>query len=708
VREKISYVFSFAFVLIFFAVHYTRAEGINQRLNMHLSARFLLIVVTPLILAACDPRPESQINPRAFLDKLMDSEGPKVAGVNDTLLTSAHQAEEKRQYARALQFYQQLLDKDPENLTYLIGVADSARRAGQYDQAIAQYDAILARTPNYPDALEGKGLCYLNKGEFDSASEHFTRVLAVDDRRWRTLNGVAILFVMKEDPRSALTYFEEALRIKPAEPTILNNAGLTFALVQDYGRAVDALNQASSHIDKTDPQKKRVDLNLALVYGLAGDMEHAEEVAARQLGNSALNNNMGFYAYLANNRELAKAYLNNAIAGSPVFYEKAWKNLEVIGGTKMEHSQRTPRSDVMPFAAYPPQDSMMDQAPVAAPIYPVDAGSGEPMPPVMAAPPPPPPAAITPPMPPMIQNSASPFAKASKPLEQPLPTILPSSKPKNDRHSANEQSSFFRPVSYATPLIDAPIESTKQKKDGKVQVFPAIAVKPELDHTGFTPVSVMLETAQRSVRMVSHHPSSQGKEQFSLVSAQENEAMKPSLAEIIPENAAENAAQNAEESVNSSVLEGEDFFALPDDIANEIKPKKPTEMVIYTTTPKTVEPVATPQGVMLQPQQSPQSQPQQTAPMPTVAPVVAPVVAAPVALPASIPTPSPTAVVAESATPAPAQPQPPALPASAPTTVNPTPVASATPAAPLVTDQSLVPVIQRSRKSTLDAIRQIF
>lgn len=292
--------------------------------------RFSLLFL-PLLLIACDPRPDSQISGSELLEMLSADNGPKISGIEQTLLNSAQEAEKNKEYGRALQFYRQLVDKNADNLAYKVGIADNMRRLAKTDEALRQYDAILEKQPDNIEALEGKGLALLSKTDFQQASIVLERVMALDSRRWRTLNAVAILFVAKNMPKESLAYYEEALSLMPDEPVILNNVGLTMALNRDFDRALLALTRASQKLKEKDPQKRRVDLNLALVYGISGQMEKAEQVAKPHLSEAALNNNLGFYAYLANNEDLAKGYLNHAISGSPTFYEKAWKNLEVLG-----------------------------------------------------------------------------------------------------------------------------------------------------------------------------------------------------------------------------------------------------------------------------------------------------------------------------------------------------------------------------------------
>ncbi len=298
---------------------------------------FSRILASGILLAgltACDARPRSQIDPNSrgalsILDALT-KDGPEVGGVGDALLVSARKAEQSKDYNRAVQFYQQLSDKYPNNLEYQLGFADNLRRINKVDESVTIYDVILRRNPRHIGAMEGKGLALVTKGDFGAASNILETVIKLDSNRWRALNGVGLLFVAKSMPNEAVSYFDAALRVKPDHPTVLNNVGLTLALNGDYARAAQSLNRASGRVKAKSAERQQIDLNLALVLGLSGDTKRAEQVASRHLQGAALQNNLGFYAQLSGDDKLAKAYLNSALSGSKTFYKRAWENLENV------------------------------------------------------------------------------------------------------------------------------------------------------------------------------------------------------------------------------------------------------------------------------------------------------------------------------------------------------------------------------------------
>lgn len=293
--------------------------------------RFLpLILLLPMLVACNDPTVEQWMNPDRTFAKLPQ---PEVPTVNQSLEKSATAALEAGDVNRASQFYRQLLDSEkarPEDKArYRLALADAERRRGNYGAALKLFDETLKEDPGNIDALEGRGLALMAQGKSAEAGRVLAKVLEQDSTRWRTLNALGILFVTKNMTPEAMEYFTAALKASPDNAAVLNNVGLTRAIERNYPRAVEALQQASK-MSQNDARRRQVDLNLALVYGISGDMESARVMAEKHLKGAALDNNLGLYAHLAKNDELAKTYLNMALTRSPTYYERAWQNLDVV------------------------------------------------------------------------------------------------------------------------------------------------------------------------------------------------------------------------------------------------------------------------------------------------------------------------------------------------------------------------------------------
>ena len=291
----------------------------------------IIALLSLLIMSACgiQPNRDRDFNPDEAFAKL---EQPKVASVSQTLYENALAAEEKGNYPRAISFYKQLLDTDEKNISYAINLARNLRKSGEYDAADQIYKQIIERDPKNIEALEGRGLAIMAKGEFKEASRVLAEVMKRDSKRWKTLNALGILFASKNMFDEADAYFTESLVNSSENPAVLNNMALAQAMDRRYTEAVRTAKRA---VAKSGQGKKRkqIELNLALIHASSGDLASAEAIAGKHYSGAQLKNNMGLYAYLANDDALAKGYLNSALAGSAEYYQRAWDNLEALNQT---------------------------------------------------------------------------------------------------------------------------------------------------------------------------------------------------------------------------------------------------------------------------------------------------------------------------------------------------------------------------------------
>lgn len=291
----------------------------------------VLLTTTAFLTVSCGQIGQQWIDPDVTFASY---DQPQVKGVNDTQEDMAKEATADGDYRRAAQFYEQLVATQkgtPEQvLRYKMGLAESTRRLGNNDAALAMFEELHRENPTNLDIAENRGLVLMATGKVSDAGRAFSEVLERDPRRWRTLNALGILFVSKNMVPEAIAYYTEANNQSPDNPAILNNVGLAYAVDRDFPRAIEALQQAS-RVSKNPGQRKQVELNLAMVHGVSGDLETARTVASKYYEGPALDNNLGLYAHLAKDNALAQSYLNMALSQSPTFYERAWDNLEIIG-----------------------------------------------------------------------------------------------------------------------------------------------------------------------------------------------------------------------------------------------------------------------------------------------------------------------------------------------------------------------------------------
>ena len=269
---------------------------------------------------------------------LKELDGPKVMTMEETLKASAKKAEDSGDFKSAIQYYEQLLEKKPDDEDLTFSLAECLRRSGSPDKAILIYDRLVAKDPKMIAAKESKGLALIAKGDFETPTPLFESVLKDDPTRWKTLNALGILFSTRNLQTEAQQYFNEALKYHADSPSIYNNLGLSQALTRKFDDAIHSLQRASGLANTATSERKRIDLNLALVYASAGKLDDAKAIAETYLDGAALNNNLGLYAHLAKDDQMARAYLNMALMESKVYYAKAWDNLQDISANGNENT----------------------------------------------------------------------------------------------------------------------------------------------------------------------------------------------------------------------------------------------------------------------------------------------------------------------------------------------------------------------------------
>jgi Flp pilus assembly protein TadD len=288
-----------------------------------------LLVLLMMLVSSCASYPFQDIAGRFGGGKKLAAKS-RPSAIEQAQGAEAQKALEAKDYVKAAMLFGQLSDNSPSNMDYALKYADSLRLAGNPVKARAVYDTVISA----PDSrraiatLEGKGLAYMQEANFNQASKLLTQVLAKDATRWKAINALGVILSLTKHTKEALEYYNVALQVSNNHPTVLNNMGLTYAISGDLKQAIATLEKASASI--SSDQRKPIALNLAMVYGLAGRMSEAESVSKPYLTKAAIYNNIGYYAMLANNKALAREYLEKALSASPTHYQKAWDNMQKI------------------------------------------------------------------------------------------------------------------------------------------------------------------------------------------------------------------------------------------------------------------------------------------------------------------------------------------------------------------------------------------
>lgn len=168
---------------------------------------------------------------------------------------------------------------NPRDVDAAIRYAQALRLTGQYAQAVAVLQRASLQAPKNKAVLGAYGRALADVGHYDQAFDVLTRAHTPDQPNWRILSAQGAVLDQMGRHDEARRYYETALKIVPDEPSVLSNLGLSYALAKDLPKAEATLRQAVARAGA----EPRVRQNLALVVGLEGRFQEAEQIARADL-----------------------------------------------------------------------------------------------------------------------------------------------------------------------------------------------------------------------------------------------------------------------------------------------------------------------------------------------------------------------------------------------------------------------------------------
>lgn len=228
-----------------------------------------------------------------------------------------------RDFREALRQYDILHKAVPADPGAAIGLGEAWLGLGEARPALTVFTEFLAQHPLDADGMEGLGLAYLGLQDYPHAQEYLERVLLQRPQSWRALNGLGLVADMEANYPKAKARYEQALAARPDEPSIYNNHGYSRLMAGDFPGAEVLLAQAV----RLSPGNARLRNNLMQAVARQGDYRRALSLRGDIPRHEALNN-VGYIAWLRQDKKEARRFFEQAIDISPGWYHAAAANLE--------------------------------------------------------------------------------------------------------------------------------------------------------------------------------------------------------------------------------------------------------------------------------------------------------------------------------------------------------------------------------------------
>ncbi len=210
----------------------------------------------------------------------------------------------RMRYEDAVEHLETARDIEPEELNHTVALAQAYAVTEQYGRALTLFEEVVARQPNNLTAKNNLAVLALKEGDDEKALKFVREVLREDYENVGAFNTLGLIQKKRENMSLAKFAFGEALELSKddPDPDVHNNLGLVFMMEDDIPKAVTQFEKAN----EADPNylESRLNLGAILIEFLdyeraSGQFSEAVRIApghcTARLGKAAADFGLGAY-----------------------------------------------------------------------------------------------------------------------------------------------------------------------------------------------------------------------------------------------------------------------------------------------------------------------------------------------------------------------------------------------------------------------------
>lgn len=180
--------------------------------------------------------------------------------------------------------------RNPDDKPTAMQYASVLQVEGKTDQSLAVMRKLAIAYPKDRKVLAAYGKSLAAAGQFEAALDAVRRAQTPEYPDWKLFSAEGAILDQVGKSADARELYRKALDLKPNEPSILSNLGMSYVLEGDLRTAETYLRSAQG----TRGADSRVRQNLALVVGLQGRFEEAEQIASQELSPDQAQANVAY------------------------------------------------------------------------------------------------------------------------------------------------------------------------------------------------------------------------------------------------------------------------------------------------------------------------------------------------------------------------------------------------------------------------------
>ena len=193
----------------------------------------------------------------------------------------------------AVKFYTRVTEVRPEILEAHLGLAEAYIDLKLLDAAEDSLKKAEGRGANACRVIYLRGKCYLLRNKLPMAEAEFKKCKTVD-----CLNALGAVYDNQGEHKKAQVLYKQVIAKDPKYIDAYNNLGLSLMLEDNYNEAIFYLENACTLPGANEVYRG----NLALAYGLSGQLAKAKDVYAQDFDGEELEKRIAHLEDLVSHR----------------------------------------------------------------------------------------------------------------------------------------------------------------------------------------------------------------------------------------------------------------------------------------------------------------------------------------------------------------------------------------------------------------------
>ena len=204
----------------------------------------------------------------------------------ESMIRIAHKARNSGNTEAAINFYNKALSMDSGNAAAYLGLAETYIDMNLLDASEEYIKKAEANGASTEKTSYLKGKIYLLRGNGTAAEKEFLKCSSSVD----ALNALGAIYDGRGEHKKAQALYKQVIAKSPNFIDAYNNIGLSFMEEGNYKSAIFYLENACSLPEANAAYRS----NLALVYGLSGQMNKARAVYQQDYDGHDLENKIAY------------------------------------------------------------------------------------------------------------------------------------------------------------------------------------------------------------------------------------------------------------------------------------------------------------------------------------------------------------------------------------------------------------------------------